>query len=206
MNLWGFGPDAHPFRVPDQQTIDETRARVGHDKLDVRDQPPALRKDHPELYVDLSAIAKGYGVDQIADLLNRLGVTAYLAEIGGELKAKGTKPGDQPWRIAIERPDATSRTVYRIVALKDGAMATSGDYRNFYEQDGHLDSHTIDPATGRPVADALATTFLVLGPERGVSLAESLGIGAFFVSRAGEDYAHSATSAFEASVSAKDPQ
>lgn len=221
VNLWGFGPDAHPFRVPDQQTIEETRARVGHDKLDVRDQPPALRKDHPELYVDLSAIAKGYGVDQVADQLDRLGVTAYLAEIGGEIKAKGTKPGDQPWRIAIERPEATSRTVYRVVALEDDAMATSGDYRNFYEQDGRIYSHTIDPATGRPVAhalasvtvitedcataDALATTFLVLGPERGLSLAESLGVGAFFVTRAGEDYAHSATTAFEASVSEKDP-
>jgi thiamine biosynthesis lipoprotein len=219
VNLWGFGPDAHPFRVPDQQTIEEIRARVGHDKLDVRDQPPALRKHHPELYVDLSAIAKGYGVDQLADLLDRLGATAYLAEIGGELKAKGTKPGDEPWRIAIERPDATSRTVYRIVALEDDAMATSGDYRNFYEKDGQIYSHTIDPGTGRPVAhalasvtvitedcataDALATTFLVLGPERGLSLAESLGIGAFFVSHVGDDYAHSATTAFEASVSEK---
>ena len=221
VNLWGFGPDAHPFRIPDQQTIDETRTRVGHDKLDVRDQPPALRKAHPELYVDLSAIAKGYGVDQVADLLDRLGVTAYLAEIGGELGAKGTKPGDQPWRIAIERPEATSRSVYRIVALEDDAMATSGDYRNFFEQDGRIYSHTIDPGTGRPVAhalasvtvitedcataDALATTFLVLGPERGLSLAESLGVGAFFVSRVGDDYAHSATSAFEASVSERDP-
>jgi thiamine biosynthesis lipoprotein len=222
VNLWGFGPDAHPFRIPDQQTIEETRSRVGHDKLDVRDQPPALRKAHPELYVDLSAIAKGYGVDQIAGLLDRLGVTAYLAEIGGELKAKGTKSGDQPWRIAIERPDATSRTVYRIVALEDDAMATSGDYRNFYEQDGRIYSHTIDPGTGRPVAhalasvtvitedcataDALATTFLVLGPERGLSLAESLDVGAFFVTRAGDDYTHSATTAFEASVRENNPR
>jgi FAD:protein FMN transferase len=222
VNLWGFGPDAHPFRVPDQQTIEETRARVGHDKLDVRDHPPALRKAHPELYVDLSAIAKGHGVDRIADLLDRLGVSAYLAEIGGELKAKGTKPGDEPWRIAIERPDATSRTVYRVITLKDDAMATSGDYRNFYAQDGQLYSHTIDPDTGRPVAhalasvtviaedcataDALATAFLVLGHERGLSLAESLGVGAFFVSRAGDDYAHSATTAFEASISEEDPR
>ncbi|UHD14700.1 FAD:protein FMN transferase [Thiocapsa bogorovii] len=219
VNLWGFGPDAHPFRVPDPQTIEKVRARVGHDKLDVRDQPPALRKHHPELYVDLSAIAKGYGVDQLADLLDRLGATAYLAEIGGELMARGNKPGGQPWRIAIERPDATSRTVYRIVTLEDDAMATSGDYRNFYEKDGQIYSHTIDPGTGRPVAhalasvtvitencataDALATTFLVLGPERGLALAESLGIGAFFVSRVGDDYAHSATTAFEASVSEK---
>ncbi len=221
VNLWGFGPDAHPFRIPDQQTIEETRSRVGHEKLDVREEPPALRKAHPELYVDLSAIAKGYGVDQVAGVLDRLGVSAYLAEIGGEIKAKGTKPGDQPWRIAIERPDATSRTVYRVVALEDDAMATSGDYRNFYERDGQIYSHTIDPATGRPVAhalasvtvitedcataDALATTFLVLGPERGLSLAESLGVGAFFVTRAGEDYAHAATSAFEASVSEGGP-
>lgn len=106
---------------------------MGHDKLALRDQPPALRKDHPELYVDLSAIAKGYGVDQIADLLDRLGVTSYLAEIGGELRAKGTKPGDQPWRIAIERPDATSRTVYRIVALEDDAMAYAHSATSAFE-------------------------------------------------------------------------
>jgi thiamine biosynthesis lipoprotein len=220
VNLWGFGPETQPFRIPEAQAIVDARERVGYRKLHCRPQPPALRKDQPDLYVDLSGIAKGYGVDRIADILEQAGVAAYLAEIGGELRAKGTKPGDKPWRIAIERPSADSREVYRIVPLKDAAMATSGDYRNFYEHDGRVYSHTIDPSTGRPVehllasvtvitedcatADGLATALLVLGPERGVELAESLGLAAFFVSRINGEYTHRATSAFDALAPADD--
>jgi thiamine biosynthesis lipoprotein len=212
VNLWGFGPDTHPFRVPDDATIAEALRRVGRDKLSVRLEPPALRKAHPELYVDLSGIAKGYGVDQIAEVLDAVAVQDYLVEIGGELRAKGQKPGDQPWRIAIERPDAGTRAVYRGVTLEDAAMATSGDYRNFYVQDGRSYSHTIDPTTGRPVdhalasvtvvsqdcatADALATGLLVLGPESGLALAEAHGIRAFLVSRVAEGYADVATATF----------
>ncbi|MCG6898198.1 MAG: FAD:protein FMN transferase [Thiocapsa sp.] len=213
VNLWGFGPDAHPFSVPDAHLIEETRRRVGYEKLAVRADPSALRKERPDLYVDLSAIAKGYGVDQVAALLDQRGVDAYLVEIGGELKAKGFKPGGAPWRIAVERPDAAARAVYRVVPLRDAAMATSGDYRNFYEHEGRLYSHTIDPSTGHPVdhrlasvtviaqdcatADALATALLVLGPERGFELAESRDIAAFLISRGGERHEDRATPAFE---------
>jgi FAD:protein FMN transferase len=222
VNLWGFGPETTPFRIPDPQAIADARERVGYEKLRCRSQPPALIKDHPHLYVDLSGIAKGYGVDRIADILDEAGVAAYLAEIGGELRAKGTKPGNKPWRIAVERPRADSREVYRIVPLEDAAMATSGDYRNFYEHDGRVYSHTIDPSTGRPVehrlasvtvitedcatADGLATALLVLGPERGVELAESLGLAAFFVSRINGEFTHRTTSAFDALAPADDPR
>jgi FAD:protein FMN transferase len=221
VNLWGFGPDIQAFQVPDEQTIGDARERVGYEKLELRSDPPALRKDHPELYVDLSAIAKGYGVDRIAELLDEVGVTAYLAEIGGELRAKGRKPGDKPWQIAIEQPRAETRAVYRVLTLEDAAMATSGDYRNFHEQDGLIYSHTIDPKTGRPVAhrlasvtvisedcataDGLATALLVLGPDQGFELAEAEGVAAFFVSRSDGDFTHRATSAFDALAQETDP-
>jgi FAD:protein FMN transferase len=214
VNLWGFGPDQHAFRIPDEDLIAQTRQRVGYEKLAFRLDPPALRKAHPDIYVDLSGIAKGYGVDQVAELLEALGIRSYLVEIGGELKAKGTKTGGQPWRIAIERPQPDARAVYRVVALQNAALATSGDYRNYYSQDGRIYSHTIDPSTGRPVehhlasvtvitedcatADAMATAILVLGEERGFDLAESEGIAAFLVSRRGDDYQDRVTSAFDA--------
>lgn len=214
VDLWGFGPELKDFRIPDEQTIAQTRARVGHARLHWRQDPPALRKDQADLELDLSAIAKGHGVDQVAAVLDQLGVTDYLAEIGGELRARGTKPGGESWRIAIERPEAGTRTAYRVIELNDAAMATSGDYRNFYEQDGRIYSHTIDPMTGRPVehtlasvtviaddcatADGLATALLVLGPERGFERAQAAGITAFFVSRQGDDFVDRSTARFDA--------
>lgn len=219
VNLWGFGPDEHPFVVPDEPTLALMRARVGSDKLETRLDPPALRKTHPDLDVDLSGIAKGHGVDEVAALLDRLGVAAYLVEIGGELRAKGRKGEDRPWRIAIERPDPSARVPYRVVPLVDIALATSGDYRNVYVRDGKHYSHTIDPSTGRPVehslasvtvlapdcasADAWATALLVLGPERGVALAEAEGLAAFFVTREGDDFSDRATTAFARLVPAE---
>ncbi|MBK1646561.1 FAD:protein FMN transferase ApbE [Thiocapsa imhoffii] len=214
VNLWGFGPEFQSFRVPDAAAIAHARERVGSDRLTTRADPPALRKTHPELFVDLSGIAKGYGVDRIAAILDEVGATAYLVEIGGELRAKGRKPGERPWRVAIERPQTDGRGIDRIVALEDAAMATSGDYRNFHREDGQIYSHTIDPTTGRPVehelasvtvisedcanADAWATALLVLGPEQGFAIAESEGLAAFFIRRDDDQFTHRATSMFDA--------
>lgn len=211
VNLWGFGPDEVPPGPPDEAAIEAASERTGYRKLDVRRAPPALRKSRPDIYVDLSAIAKGYGVDQLADLLERNGIDSYLVEIGGEVRGRGLKPGGEPWRVAVEVPDPAAREVYRVITLGDAAMATSGDYRNFYERDGRRYSHTIDPATGRPVthalasvtvidtecarADALATALLVLGPDRGLALAESGGIAALLITREGDTYRSRATSA-----------
>jgi len=199
VNLWGFGPDGETDTPPTEAEIAEAKARVGYRKLSVRAIPPALRKSEPTLYLDLSAIAKGYGVDRLADLFDVIGITDYLIEIGGELRGRGYNGQGRPWRIAIERPSPEGRSVHKILALSDGAMATSGDYRNFFEHAGRHYSHTIAPETGHPVthrlasvtvlapravrADALATAFLVLGPELGVALAESLGIPALFIVR-----------------------
>lgn len=197
VNLWGFGPTVTAEALPSPAEIERARARVGWERLALQREPPALRKDRPDLYVDLSAIAKGYAVDRLAQLLEDAGIEDYLVEVGGELRGRGVNGRGQPWRIAIERPDAARRAVFRVVALRDLGMATSGDYRNFFEVDGDRFSHTIDPATGRPVrhrlasvtvlaestmvADAWATALLVLGPERGMALAEAHGLAALFI-------------------------
>jgi len=212
VNLWGFGPETGLDRVPSDAEIARARARVGYRKLSVRLQPPAVRKAEPDLYLDLSAIAKGYGVDRIAESLDEAGILNYLVEIGGELRGRGNNGRGQPWQIAVERPDPGAREAHRVIELRGGAMATSGDYRNFFERDGRHYSHTIDPRTGHPVthglasvtvltletarADALATAFLVLGPEAGFALAESLQVAALFILRSPDGYSELQTGAF----------
>ena len=218
VNLWGFGPDVTADALPTQTDLDAARARVGWTQLDSRAEPPALRKARADVYVDLSAIAKGHGVDRVADALDARGLTDYLVEIGGELRGRGVNAHGEPWRIAIERPDPGRRAVLRVVALADQAMATSGDYRNFFELDGQRYSHTIDPATGRPVdhqlasvtvlaqrcseADAWATALLVLGPERGRVLADERGLAALFVERIGEELRVTESAAFARAAAA----
>jgi thiamine biosynthesis lipoprotein len=213
VNLWGFGPGSETDDLPTDAQIAQAQALVGYRKLQVREHPPALRKSEPALYLDLSAIAKGYAVDRVAQLLDRVGVANYLVEIGGELQGRGHNGRGLPWRIAIERPDPGKREVYKILEPRDLAMATSGDYRNFFERNKKRYSHIIDPATGRPVthrlasvtvlasqtarADALATAFLVLGPETGLALAESLKTPALFIVRTPTGFTELQTSAWD---------
>ena len=177
---------------------------------------PLLRKSLPETYVDLSAYAKGYAVDRVAEHLQDEGVTNYLVELGGELRFAGHNSKSQNWAIAIEKPDSLRRSVQSIVRPSGGALATSGDYRNFFEFEGQRYSHTIDPRTGRPVthnaasvtvinesaayADAIATALLVMGPEKGFEFAESHGIAALFLIRAGEEYTERVTTWFSAAI------
>ena len=176
------------------------------------DHSSSLKKIAPEVYVDLSAIAKGYGVDQIALLLEKQGIGDYLVEVGGELRSKGLSPRGDTWRIGIERPSEGERGVQQAVKLGNGALATSGDYRNYYERAGVRYSHTIDARTGMPIghklasvsvyhastalADGWATALMVLGEVEGPKVAESLGLAAYFLYRDGEDFAHHATAAF----------
>jgi thiamine biosynthesis lipoprotein len=214
VNLWGFGPGTDRETPPTDTAIDEAKARVGWQQLAEHGEPPALRKQHPDLYVDLSAIAKGYAVDRLAELLEAAGVQDYLVEVGGELRGRGRNGRGAPWQIAIERPDTDKRAAFRIVALQDSGMATSGDYRNFFEVDGKRYSHTIDPATGRPVshqlasvtvldastmlADAWATALLVLGPDRGMAAAKQLGLAVLFIEHEGDGLRVQSTEAFAA--------
>lgn len=196
VNLWGFGPDRSVTEPPEPDRIAGLLNLVGNDKLHTDCSRPALRKDAPELYIDLSAYAKGYGVDQVAMLLHEAGINDFLVEIGGEVRANGLNARNSEWAIAIESPQRSSRTVARVVALADSAMATSGDYRIYFESAGRFYSHTIDPRTGYPVshdaaavtvvadttafADGMATALLVLGPVDGMRLAERENIAAVF--------------------------
>ena len=186
VNAWGFGPDGRPEAVLDDETLDALRERVGSDKLVLEGNH--LRKLHPELEVDLSAIAKGHGVDRVAMLLEERGHHDYLVEIGGELRGRGRNRAGRPFRVGIEEPTPQERAVRGAVELDGLALATSGNYRNFFERDGRRYAHTLDPASGRPVshnllsvsvlhescalADAWATALLAAGPERAWELAQ----------------------------------
>ncbi len=197
VNLWGFGPEVHPDRIPLESDIAAARLRSGLDKVSLSETQPAIRKHRPDVFLDLSGIAKGYGVDQVAELMTAHGIEHYMVEIGGEIRVRGFKEHDTPWRIAIEKPLPGERSVHTMLALSDIALATSGNYRNFFEIAGRRYSHTIDPATGWPVdhhlvsvtvlaetsmrADAWATAFQVLGPERGMAIAEQINLPVLFV-------------------------
>ncbi|KPQ02513.1 FAD:protein FMN transferase [Marinobacter sp. HL-58] len=201
VNLWGFGPDARPEQVPGDDELASRLDTIGYEKLELRQDPPGLRAS-PNQYVDLSAIAKGYGVDAVSRFLESEGIEAYLVEIGGEVRVSGRKPDGDAWRLAIEEPVAEQRQINRVVALDSQAMATSGDYRNYYESDGQRFSHTINPEDGRPIqhnlasvtvitedcmsADALATAFNVMGYQSAKELATRENIAAYFIVR-GED-------------------
>ncbi|MBL8250098.1 MAG: FAD:protein FMN transferase [Candidatus Competibacter sp.] len=197
VNLWGFGPEPRHDEVPSEAAILQARKRVGYRLLHARERPPALQKDRADLYVDLSALAKGYGVDRLAELVEASGIDNYLVAIGGDLRAKGHNGQGQPWIVAIERPVPGQRAVERLVRLGDRAVSTAGDYRNFFEQDGRRYSHIIDPRTGWPVpqtvasvtvigrsdleADATDTALLAAGAEQGWQLATARRLAAFFL-------------------------
>ena len=203
VNLWGFGPNARPDEVPAAEDLSSVLSATGYDKLELRADPPAVRAN-PQQYVDLSAIAKGYGVDVVARFLTSEGVSSFLVEIGGEVSAQGRKPDGDVWRLAIEEPVSDQRQVNRVVALGAGAMATSGDYRNYYESEGRRFSHTIDPEDGRPIdhnlasvtviaddcmtADALATAFNVMGLDKAKALATRENIAAYFIVRGNDGF------------------
>lgn len=210
VNLWGFGPDKSITHTPDPEVISAGLKQVGYQAVTVQAGPPALLKQAPR-YLDLSAIAKGYAVDQVAELL-KPEFSGFMVEVGGELRLHGSKPDAEPWRIAVETPDASTRTIQRVVEVGDNAIATSGDYRNYFEEAGVRYSHTLDPATGRPInhrlasvtvidpscarADAMATALMVLGDKKGLLLAEKLGLHAFFLVKSAEGFVEKQTSGF----------
>jgi thiamine biosynthesis lipoprotein len=212
VDAWGFGWHRHD-QMPSVEQIARLRDRVGLDKLTLRDG--RVQKVHPETTVDLSAIAKGHAVDRVASSLAAQGHSDLLVEIGGEFVAWGHNAQGEPWRLGIERPSESERTVYDSIELHDAAMATSGDYRNVRFVGGRRISHLLDPRTGRPVdhhlasvtviapscatADAWATALLVLGEEEGLKVAEARGLAAYFIIRAPDgSFTYLTTTAFDA--------
>jgi thiamine biosynthesis lipoprotein len=195
---WGFGA-RNVRRVPRSDVLAAERRRVGWRGLSVDAGRALATKREAGLQIDLGGIAKGYGVDRVAALLDAAGVEHYMVEAGGEVRTRGVNPQGRPWRIGIEEPDAMPQRARWAVGVDGRAMATSGDYRNYFMQDGRRYSHEIDPSQGAPIrhalasvtvvaddctrADALATALIVLGPERGRALAEATGIAAQFIER-----------------------
>ncbi|MEO8642880.1 FAD:protein FMN transferase [Pseudomonas sp.] len=210
LNLWGFGPQARNEKVPSAQALAEVRQRVGYQHL--RIDGDQLCKD-AAVGVDFNSIAAGYAVDTIAAKLEAIGIHNYLAEATGELKAAGKKLDGSSWRIALEEPRDDQQVAERIIAVDGYGVSTSGDYRNYFVQDGRRYSHTFDARAGAPVshtlasvtvihpsalmADGLSTLLLILGPERGWDYAEKHDIGAFFVIRADTGFVIRTNQAFE---------
>ena len=190
VDLWGFGPAPPAREPPAAGAIAALLGRVGFGSIEVR--PDSLVKGRAGVRLDLSSIAKGYGVDAVAELVRGQGFRDFLVEIGGEVRGAGTRADGRPWRVGIgqPRPDAAPDEIYRVVPLGDAALATSGDYRIFFESGGVRYSHVLDPRTGRPVAngvvsvtvlapdctlaDGLATAVMVMGKDAGVALLERL--------------------------------
>jgi len=199
VNLWGFGPAGQVSEPPLDGDIVAAQHRVGFDLLEVDCNEDLVRKDVPDLYVDLSGWAKGYAVDEVARLLDSRSIANYMVEIGGELRVRGHNRKRDNWAIGIEAPSTSERVPHAVVHVTDTSIATSGDYRNYFEHDGTRFSHTINPQTGRPVthslaavtvvnasaafADAMATALLVLGPDDGPDLARQLDVAAYFLVR-----------------------
>ncbi len=211
VNMWGFGP-SKTQNLPSKEQIERTLAQVGYEALEL-DCASGRIKKHKAIYVDLSAIAKGYAADFVAQKLVQAGILNAMVEIGGELRVKGKNANQVNWQIAIEKPALIRGSAMQVLSVSEVGVATSGEYRNYYERDGRRVSHTVDPKTGEPIshklasvtvvastsglADAWATALNVLGPERGFALAEQHQLAAFFILRAEDDFVVNYTPRFE---------
>lgn len=213
VDVWGFGPQEDQWGIPSQNRVVAALGRTGFQHLQTRGLPSGLTKDHAPVEIDLCGIAKGFGVDKVAAYLDAQGLGDYLVEIGGELRARGHSPRQRPWRIGVERPGSERPAVQTIVSLDGSAVATSGNYRNYFESDGFRYSHIIDPRTGAPVehnlasvtvvapstmqADALSTALMVMGPHAGLRLARRADIAALFIVRDGAGFEEVRSPRFE---------
>jgi len=202
VDTWGFGATERSNAQPDVDVVTAAGALIDYKQLQVRAQPPSLRKQNAALRIDASAIAKGYAVDQLSYLLEENGISNYLVDIGGEVRTGGVRADGKSWRIGIERPElasANAPAIEYIVIPGNRAVATSGDYRNYYRVDDTLYSHTINPRTATPIdngiaavtviapsaaqADAWATALMVLGDDAGFVVAEREQLAAMFTRR-----------------------
>lgn len=213
VNLWGFGPTGHIEHAPQESEILEALSHTGADKILLDTASHAVRKSDPDIYIDLSAIAKGYAVDRLADILEDKGILNYMVEIGGELRLRGINDRGSEWVIAVEKPDPGSRSALTLIQPGQAAVATSGDYRNYFEENGVRYSHTIDPATGKPImhslasvsvinercmtADALATALMVMGSDNGMAFAKEQKLSALFIVKSENGFESHATEQYK---------
>jgi FAD:protein FMN transferase len=213
VDLWGFGAGAAHSRVPSEADIATAMALVGHGRV-LPLEDGAVRKATTAAGVYLSAIGKGHGVDRVAQVLRDAGLQDFMVEIGGDLYASGRNGDGTPWQIGVESPLAGLRDVARVLGVSGLGMATSGDYRNFFEAGGRRYSHIIDPATGRPIthatvsatvltddamlADAWATAMLTLGRARGLEIAEAQNLAVLFIETTASGFVTSESSRLSA--------
>lgn len=220
VRYWGFGPEKRPVLEADADSVRRMLAYVGMQKLQYNPADTLLRKGHPRIQLDFSAIAKGYAVDAIAMHLEAQGIMDYLVEVGGETRTNGLSPKGTAWTIGINTPQegADPRTDFEaIIRLSGRAIATSGNYRNYYEIAGRKYAHTINPATGYPemsnllsasvitdncmMADAYATGFMTMGIEKAYALASKVaGLEAYFIYTDGDEIMTKPTAGFEALI------
>ena len=182
VDLWGFGPQFKTSQIPDSSKIKETILKVGSEKLIVKNGN--LQKTNRQLQIDLSAIAKGWGVDKLAEYLLQKGFNNFMVEIGGEIVVSGLNKDNQPWKIGILHPDGLHLELYSKIEVSNKAVATSGIYQNYFTWEGNVYSHLINPITGYPIqhdlvsativaqdcatADAIATAVMVKGFDEGL--------------------------------------
>jgi thiamine biosynthesis lipoprotein len=216
VNLWGFGPNSKGYEVPSEDEIEKAKSEIGYGKIAVKTNPPAVKKEMQNMYCDLSAIAKGFGVDKVAEILNSFGLNNFMIEIGGEVRTAGRNQNDSPWKIGISTPDGGFE-IEKVLEVSNLSVATSGDYRNYFEKNGVRFSHTIDPRTGRPItnilasvsvvypdctfADAMATAIDVLGPEAGYKLAVEKKLPVLLIVREKDKFVEKMTRQFEKLIS-----
>lgn len=224
VKAWGFGAGAHERdKMPEVEEITQIAEHVGMDKLGREPTTRALTRATEGVYCDLSAIAKGYAVDRVADGLIDADVADFMVEVGGEIRASGQPTSERAWRVGIERPAqspaAGERGIQEVVELRDIGMATSGDYRNYFELDGKRISHTIDPRARRPIthnlasvtvfhpsamtADAWATGLTVLGPQLGMRVAEANKLAVHMLLREERGFVTHVSSAYAQLASSK---
>jgi len=211
VNLWGFGPELIPTKIPSDDEINQSRERIGIDKLLIDKNSSRIKKRIPNLYCDLSSIAKGHGVDKVSLFLEKIGQSNYMVEIGGEVRAKGKNNRNEKWKIGISTPLGVG--LQKVISITNVSVATSGDYLNYFEKDGIRYSHLINTKTGKPIihnlasvtvlhkecsfADAYATAINVMGPDEGFEFALEKKLPVFMIVRKGENFMEKMTPQFK---------
>ena len=197
IDLWGFGVANRRAEPPTGEAINKAREACGWSQLDIRDEPPALRKKHPHTQINLSSVAEGWALERLSRWLEASGEHHFLIELGGEVLARGHSADGKPWLVGVQAPNAAAGDSMQALRLDNASLATSGTYRQHFEHEGKSYAHVIDPRTGRPVrhalrsvsiqhvsaaiADGYATALLVLGPERGREIAAKLGLNVLWI-------------------------
>ncbi|MDX1588115.1 MAG: FAD:protein FMN transferase [Oleiphilaceae bacterium] len=213
VNLWSFGPEARPEGRPDEEELQKRLSQSGIDNLEL-DMDRQRARRLTDLNVNVSGIAKGFAVDAVADYLRARGIGNFMVNIGGDITAAGRRSPERPWQVGVEIPRDGEKQAQHVVPLDDQSLATSGDYRNYFQHDGRRYSHIINPRTGQPVrhrlastsvftpsnteANALATSFMVMGTHESLAFAEKHDIPALLIERRGGEFRTHLSSAFEA--------